>query len=351
VNGGKAEAEPELVKREAGSIDADPIGFTRNGTFYYKTTNFQSDIYTAELDPTTGQVVSKPALVNQRFVGSASYPVKWSPDGQFLVFTRVSRRELGYVVSKVVSLIVRSDRTGEEKEIVPAPALAESPGILDWFPDGRSLLTCGYNSARLQFRQIDLQTGETKMFLDLSKRASLLMVYMPVLSRDGKTLYYVQLLADGTRLMRRNLESGEEKELYRGTPLIFSVSLSPDGRQLAFIHGSEEPEMLSLMIMPAEGGTPRELLGSKIPVQSCAWINNSRHLLIIRQPKSSAPYELWSVPLEGGEPQPSGLAMPGMFEVFVHPDGRRIAFSSSKEPTEEVWVIKNLLSALKTSRE
>ena len=36
--------------------------------------------------------------------------------------------------------------------------------------------------------------------------------------------------------------------------------------------------------------------------------------------------------------------------MAVHPDGRRIAFINSKEPQEEVWVIKNLLSAPKTSR-
>jgi len=71
---------------------------------------------------------------------------------------------------------------------------------------------------------------------------------------------------------------------------------------------------------------------------------------MVRESESGPP-QLWSVPTDGGEPQPSGLSMPGLYEVSVHPNGRRIAFGSSKEPTEEVWAIKNLLPTAKTSRQ
>jgi Tol biopolymer transport system component len=350
VSGGRAEAEPELVKREAGSIDADPIGFTRDGLFYYKTSTFQSDIYAAELDPTTGRVISKPARVNQRFVGSIGHLVQWSPDGQFLVYTRISRRELGYAVWKVISIIVRSERTGEEREIFPAPAFhpIEPNHGLQWFPDGRSLLATDLAKRRI-VRQIDVQTGQTKMFLDLS--GSDKDVYLPTLSHDGKALFYLQSAAGKDRLMRRNMESGEERELYQPTGLeLDDLALSPDGRQLAFTLNNYDKNVYSLMIMPAEGGEPRELLRSKLYINDISWTRDGRHVLMARDSESGPP-QLWSVSIDGGESQLSGLTLTGGgFDVSVHPDGRRIAFYGSQEPHEEVWVIKNLLSTPKTSR-
>ncbi len=352
MSGNRPQGDPELVMHEAGMMDADPIGFTRDGLFYYKTSSVRSDIYTADLDPTTGRITSKPALQNKRFVGSVSAPVEWSPDGQFLVYVRVSRRELGYAVNKVVSLVVRSDRTGEEREIVPVPAFTMPPGPwvrLQWFPDGRSLLTSGYAKALL--RQTDVQTGQSRVFLDLSDRASLLGVLEPTLSPDGKALYCTQLTRKvGFQLMRRNLETGEEKELYR-SPIVSGASLSPDGRELVFTRADKEEGPYSLIVTPADGGPSRELLRSETFVPGAwAWIKDSRHLLTLRQSKASAPIELWSVPIDGGEPQPSGLAFKGQNHVSVHPDGRRVAFSMETGPVEEVWVIKNLLSAPEVPR-
>jgi Tol biopolymer transport system component len=355
VSGGRSEGEPELVKRDAGSIEPDPIGFTRDGLFYYKTSTLLSDIYTADLDPATGRVISKPARVNQRFVGSIGHPVEWSPDGQFLVYTRVSRRELGYAVFKVISIIVRSERTGEERELLPMPALASPELILRgllWFPDGRSLLFSDHDYDKGEcIRQIDVQTGQVKALLD--RRGKDIIVAPMGFSADGKALLYAQATADFTtvRMMRRNTESGEERELFRMTPPDSAVSgaLSADGRQLAYVIDNEKQKTSSLMIMPTEGGTPRELLQSKIPFDAVNWTRDNRHVLMVRYPESGPP-ELWSVSIDGGEPQPSGLATPGLSDVSVHPDGRRIAFCSSKGATEEVWVIKNLPSATTASR-
>lgn len=366
VSAGKPEGEPELVRRETGSIEPDPIGFTRDGVFYYKTSSLQSDIYTADLDPATGRVISKPAQVNQRFVSGVGYPMEWSPDGQFLAYTRTSAGG-GSSVSKAPSIIIRSERTGEEREVIPMPPFASSRRTLyrlQWSPDGRSLLVAEHDKGRF-LRQIDVQTGQVKVFLDLKDSEDFNFVldrvkagFAPVLSCDGQALYYVQLKKDfGMRLMRRNLESGEERELYQTKPYtaIESPAPSSDGRELAFLQGTEDPKTgrangFSLALMPAEGGNPRELLRTNMFFVSVTWIKGSRRLLMVREQTKSGPPELWSVSMDGGEPQPSGLAMPELYEMTVHPDGRRIAFCSSKGAAEEVWVIKNLLSAPTASR-
>jgi Tol biopolymer transport system component len=360
MSGGRAQGEPELVKREAGAIDPDPIGFTRDGSFHYKTSNVQSDIYAANLDPATGRVISKPAQFNQRFVGSVGYPMAWSQDGQFLAYARRSRRELGYNVSKVISFIVRSEKTGEEREIAPVPAFSNRyPQTLIWLSDGRSFLADDFGK-ELFFRQIDIQTGQAKVFVTLSGSDK---KYFPVLSPDEKALFYVQYaeyvknVPQTCRLMRRDMESGEVRELYQANDVeLDNVALSFDGRQLAFdiSDWNHEPNAFSLMIMPAEGGAARGLLRSKSFIGALTWTRDGRHVLMMRESESGpgqqfGPYQLWSVPVGGGEAQPSGLVKPGGFavpaDVALHPDGRRLTYSRTTGPTEELWVIKNLLLA------
>ena len=53
---------------------------------------------------------------------------------------------------------------------------------------------------------------------------------------------------------------------------------------------------------------------------------------------------LWSVPLEGGEPREIGVIAEGsVWELVVHPDGRRFAFRLSQGYAVEVWVLENFL--------
>jgi len=355
MSGTKPEGEPELVKRE---VDPFLLGFTRDGSLYFRTSTFQSDIYTADLDPATGRVISKPAQFNQRFVGSVGHPMAWSRDGQFLAYARTSRR-------KVISFIVRSEKTGEEREIAPVPAFSKGyPKTLIWLSDGRSFLADDFGK-ELFFHQIDIQTGQAKVFVTLSGSDK---KYFPVLSPDGKALFYVQYApyVKGAPykcgLMRRDMASGEISDLFPTEDVeLEPLALSPDGRQLAFAindwaESKEQQDTFALMIMPAEGGAARELLRSKRYIGALTWTPDGRHVLMMRESESGpdqqfGPYQLWSVPVGGGEAQPLGLATPGGFavsaDVSLHPDGRRIAFSSYTGPNEEIWVIKNLLSTPK----
>ncbi|MGA2586294.1 MAG: hypothetical protein ABSF88_04620 [Candidatus Aminicenantales bacterium] len=349
VSDGRPEGEPRLMRSDVGLME--PLGFTKDGTLYYKIyIPSQGDIYVADLDPATGLVTSKPERINERYIGSAGFPADWSPDGRFLAYTRRSPGE--YNRSRIISIIIRSEATGEEREVFPVPASAFNqtmpfPNVLQWFPDGQSLLATDFNEKRkLVFRRFDVETGQVKVFLDLSDRDKA--VYAPNLSPDGKALYYVEG-GNLHRVMRRALENGEEKELYQmkePAGSIDDLSLSKDGRQLAFVQANAESKTESLIIVPAEGGSPRELLRSKTPINQIDWTKDGRHVLMVWY-MATGPSHVWSMSIEGGEPQPSPAAT---YLQAVHPDGRRIAFYDSKGGNEEVWVIKNLLSTPKVSR-
>jgi hypothetical protein len=55
------------------------------------------------------------------------------------------------------------------------------------------------------------------------------------------------------------------------------------------------------------------------------------------------------VPADGGEPRKLDLAMDEIGAFDVSPDGRRIAFTGTRRDPE-VWVIKNLLTAVRAAR-
>jgi len=78
--------------------------------------------------------------------------------------------------------------------------------------------------AEAVFRRIDVQTGEVTVLLDLSERGK--KVHSPNVSPDGKTLFYGEYEAGLGRVMRRTLENGDEKELYRLAERVGVVSPS-----------------------------------------------------------------------------------------------------------------------------
>lgn len=101
------------------------------------------------------------------------------------------------------------------------------------------------------------------------------------------------------------------------------------------------------MIVPVAGGDARDVLrGAQLPwPASLAWTPDSASVLFVKQPNPGDPKtELWVIAAQGGEPRKLDLAAPNMRELVVHPDGRRIAFTSGSDRTE-VWVMENFLPA------
>ena len=56
---GKPDGPPELVKPDLGQ-DVRPMGFTRDGSYYYGVRTGMSDVYIAEVDFASGRVLAQP---------------------------------------------------------------------------------------------------------------------------------------------------------------------------------------------------------------------------------------------------------------------------------------------------
>ncbi len=332
---GKPVGEPQIIKRDTGPMH--PMGFTRAGSLYYGLIADSTDVYTATIDPTTGELLSPPAKAIRRFEGFNHSPA-WSPDGKNLAY--VSMRPPPGSARRRGVLVIRSVETGEERELQDRASLTGAgwPPSIRWSPDGRSII--GGN--RLQI--IDTQTGEVTLMVQLGPTT--IVIRSAEWSPDGKAVFYTR----GIRrqppwsIMAHDLETGNEKEVYQGK-MRPGLAISPDGRQLAFA------QFRALNVMPAAGGEPRvchRLQDTKIFAlndtrTSLAWTPDGRYVLfVIRSVDQPGPTELWRVNPEGGEAQKL-LEMDGLSDISVHPDGQRIAFTSGRAQME-VWAMENFLT-------
>jgi dipeptidyl aminopeptidase/acylaminoacyl peptidase len=358
VVNGAPEGKPALVRKDVVLPDNMPVA-TQDGNYYYIiTTNESANVYVVDLDPATGKAVSKPVRLNKTFVDQSAGPAMWSPDGKLLAFSKD--------VWSSASLMIRSADTGEERELTVSPPFDANALLYpsQWFPDGRSLLARVHVRDHIVFSKVDLQTGKQKPFFEWPGSESL----QPpaALSLDGKIFFFELCKPDASqpagsnaaalnslRLMRRNMESGEEKELFQakspktGFPVL---TLSPDGRQLAFARFNTD-NTASLLTMPVDGGIPLELYRSNLlSGGSRTWTKDGTHILVVQSDPKSGMQQLWSVPAKGGEPIYTGVSFPIIGLANFHPDGRRLIYIGRQPGQTELWVMKLLPPGTKPSR-
>jgi Tol biopolymer transport system component len=147
-------------------------------------------------------------------------------------------------------------------------------------------------------------------------------------------------------ILRHEVETGDSTVLFR-TPYgawgqILGTAMSPDGQTVAFGYSpvvGSQPK--TLVLLPVSGEEPQEL-----PIEGARWITwmpDGEALLFFRLIEGGPVWEVWYLDLSGGEAQPVGLTVHGTrLGLDVHPDGRRIAYTSGRGGTE-LWVMENFL--------
>ena len=354
VREGKPQGVPRLVKPNIGRIT--PLGFTREGAFYYGLRTSLRDAYIAPLDLAKGKGLGAPARVSERPIGSTLWP-QWSRDGKYLVYVQTDPQPY----PPPLVLVIRSMESGEERELRPElnfgnqlrlrPALA---------PDGGSILVATSDKkGRRGIYRVDARTAAvTPVVLGGALPGAVL----PAWSPDGKTIFYLRRDKTNKRstIVARDAASGQEKKLYEAAApfIVPNFAISHDGQQLAFLLSEQTTQSQALLVRPVMGGEPRELLRVQQPERireptGVAWTPDGRYVLLRRGPDGSLnqpalnvlkqPDELWAIPAAGGEPAKLGPTMPGfLLGLHVHPDGQRIVFSAGGGKAE-VWVLENFL--------
>ncbi len=334
---------PELVKPDIGRDGLMQTG--RDGTLYYRVPGgAKSNLYVAELD--ASQKVSRPpALAVESFV-NANSGATVSPDGERLAYRSVR-------AGTKATLVVRTLKTGEERTIPLKPPFSDSVGgLVNWFPDGRSLLVF----ERLAegpgdgFYRVDLETGQAELLH--SRRGT---TGRPQLSPNGKFIVYAEDNSAETapritnRLVRFDLDSRRETELKKGE-WIMGVGISPDSKQISYLVSGLTGEAF-LAVMPATGGVARTIYraspwdGYSRSIQQ-VWTPDQQHLLFVKPANgaSGTLSALWRVPVSGGEAEQIGISMYAQLRFSMPADGKRLFVSANEEGRNEVWALENFLT-------
>ncbi|MFC2166648.1 tetratricopeptide repeat protein [Acidobacteriota bacterium] len=347
VEDGKPKGTPWLIKPGIGNIM--PLGISTDGVFYYSSTSRNWNTYVTDFNPQSLKLISKPKRINQRFVGSGRSS-DWSPDGKYLAYLSTGRSMSPQIGSRF--LVLHSLETGEESDLNLDASLKAPIQYLRWFPDNRSLLIWGNDwNNNTGFFRIDRQTADvTQLFLTKSDgRFS-----WPMLSPNGKVIYYYNVTRydNTTRIMKKDLETGEEKILFQTIrpDSNFAPSLSPDGQKIVFqlIERKTTPSHDVLQIISTDGGEPVELLREQMPVgkkinagAGFIWTPDGSHIIFSRfNGDKNSTSSLWIVPATGGTPQKLGGDMIGIQDMRIHPDGSQISFIAGRF-IDEIWMLEN----------
>ena len=346
VTNGRQAGEPELLRPNIGPIV--PLGITRSGALYYGQRSDLRKAHVASLDFKTGKLTAPPRRLTERFSNSTANPA-WSVDGRQLAY--IHPRDDG----APSTLIIRPAGGGEERAILPAVRISEGTRMR-WHEDGKSLLALGAGETESGLYRIDAKTGETALLMEMSNVAFWATAdWTP----DGKSVF---LLKNGA-IIRRDLVSGEEKILYGPAPemralpstvrLTRNLRVSPDGQQLVFMERrSAEDGQHVLRLLSIKGGEIRDLFapsddaGRLLTIeQRLAWAPDGRHILFFTRMPANEPRasQLWIVPTNGGKARKAELTIQGgPRELNIHPDGKRIVFSTNERKTD-YWAMENFL--------
>ena len=362
VKAGKPDGFPVLIKEDMGTIMSQ--GIDRNGSFYYITSGPKGNVYTAEWDPKTGEILRKPENPI-RHLGQSTHSPSYSPDGKYLAY--VSDRRTNPMGEEQNVICIRSLETGDEREF--KSKYNNGMGRFLWSPDSHSILTRtrdGEDQNRHDLLcLIDTSSGVVKPIFrcELDNRKQWL--NSPDFSLDGKSVYYVH--TDGIkkirRLIIRNLKTGDEKEIYR--PYYehndrVRCTLSPDGKQFALLSFRRGDNLLVIHLLPVSGGEARELFRSDYSLSFplvLTWSQDGKYILFTdvlpdQEEKVVPTFQLKRIPVGGGEPQALDLKMVRLQNLNFHPDGKTLAFYSFgttyKDPI--LWKMENFLPKIKDNK-
>jgi len=359
---GKTDGQPVLVKQGLGRFY--PLGFTSDGRYYYATLSATDDVYLADFDPGTGRVTGEARKVTTRWDGVSGNP-SYSPDGGSLAYL-VKRGPHPIPVHTTDSLVVQSLN---EPTAEPVVVGFEEFGVTEvggpcWLADGTAIVLGGSGN-RAQDRglyRIDLPSlRKTRIYSPAAGRR-----LFSHACASGAPFIYVSLGTPDSgekseqpdEVIRLDLAGGKEQAVFQAPQGqgIRSIAVSPDGRSLSVITGLDRYRR-ALLVMPVEGGTPRQTLEFRQPTGggvSHVWAPDGRSILYVvrsEERTGNLSFELRSVRVDGAAASPDLIYKWAgqFFGLRFHPNGRLLAFTgrTAYSTSSEVWVIENLREELK----
>lgn len=337
VSEGEPAGEPLLVKPELWRIR--PLGFARDGSFFYGVNLDLSTAYVATIHRESGALLEAPTRLALGNHGGYSTG-EWSPDGRFLAL--ISKGYLG----QGDRIVIRSSETGDTREVRPALRNLYWP---NWSPNGQSLLVWASDDTGEGLFLVDVQTAQDRALFRPAPDEGRLKAEWDA---AGGHLFVHTFGQDGRRIGIRDPSTGSERVLVNVSHDDGMISayfgVSPGGRSVAFFRRGADGAFLEVMSVPDGQARPlMEVFPDEPHPSMIEWGPDGEYIYYQRMggSRNAELSGFWRVPTAGGAPE--RLAWNDADDCIltsIHPSGNRVALECREgEGGDEVWVMEDFL--------
>jgi Tol biopolymer transport system component/tRNA A-37 threonylcarbamoyl transferase component Bud32 len=243
----------------------------------------------------------------------------WSPHGQFIAYWAI-------------------DLDGD-RDLWTVPASGGSPvritrdHFLDWnpvwSPDGAWIYFCSNRGGSMEIWRVPMKesTGEARGAPEVIRTPASYPAHLS-LSRDGRHLAYVQQITTGRLdVVRfdpgRELVVSEPKQILQSTSGASRPSLSPDGKWLAYNSTEQEED---LMVVNADGSGLRRLTNGEYHNRGPRWSPDGRQIAFFST--RSGEWEIWTTDADGSNfRQVTNVAGNNVAWPVWSADGKHLAYT------------------------
>jgi Tol biopolymer transport system component len=294
------------------SPDGDRIAFT-----WYGDKDYNEDIYVKQIG------AEKPLRLTSDAATDES--PAWSPDGRYIAFLR--RGDGIYIVPAL---------GGPERKVLATKDGFLDDSGLDWSPDGERLAYADRGPRRSEaifLVAVDNPKDKHPLTASFGRWD-----YFPHFSPDGRTVAFVRF-ADTRDIFLVRVAGGEPKRLTFDDAIIYGLDWTPDGASIIFfsdrVGGIVRPWKVS-----ASGGRPEPISMPPGEVEDPS-LSRDGHRLAYTRRESNSNIWRYGVPQTNGQSTPPTklIASAGYnSEPQFSPDGKRVAFVSSRSGNGEIWI-------------
>lgn len=255
----------------------------------------------------------------------------WSPDGRYIAFMRGDNF---MSPESMASLFVVPALGGAERQLTTVHVLSrlgpqQCPNIA-WSPDGKTLAFSDRTAPGNNFGifLLSLDTLERKQFTSAPETA--LGDSYPSFSPDGKTLAFIRTTKESADVFTVPVSGGTPTQITNEKHItLLGLAWTEDGKEI--VYGG-----FGMWAVPAKGGASRTIL----PVRFASSISIHGNKLVFSQHE----YEenIWKVGLAGAQarelPTKAFESTRADEGPRYSPDGKRVAFQSTRSGNYEIWV-------------
>ncbi|HBE40599.1 MAG TPA: hypothetical protein DDW27_05240 [Bacteroidales bacterium] len=327
-----------LIASQNPNFTTSNLNLTTDGRLFQLENTGTTNAYISPFDETTGKVTDTQSLVDQNYPRAAW--TEWSPDGKLLYYEIFKDPQLNERL-----LFIRSEETGQTREISLKPKLRY------WYrpilsPDGKQFAVTGTGeNYDFGIFAIDRESGEVSQLARIPDENN------PVdpsqnWSPDGKAIFYKVRSPEESEefiIRRKDLITGEEKDIYRGMHTR-DMKISSDGTRFVYFRNDRPTKSYVLGILDIKSGKESELW--RVPeadspeISGPTWAPDGKHILVAKSLKQGS--ELWRFPVDGGPGEKLYSNPESTWGFVMHPSGKRMAFTQSRT-NYELWVLENFL--------